>query len=72
MLEMILLEITEKRNDLSMLFAREAHKDIISPDEYHNSCRDLHPVQREIIMYNHSWCKSTINNLRNVKWFEKL
>ena len=37
-----MLEIKRKRNNLSMLFAREAHKDI-SPDEYHNAFRDLNP-----------------------------
>ena len=53
-----------------MLFAREAHKEIISLNEYCNSFRDLNPWQRRIIMYNHSWCQSAIYNLRNGKMID--
>ena len=66
--EMILAQdgITTESNKgaaLSMLFTREAQKDIMTPSEYRKCLRGLNPGQREIIMYNRQWCKKTIQKL---------
>ena len=45
---------------LSMMFSREAKKDIIINSEYRYCIRHLNAAQRKIIMFNHQWCKNYV------------
>ena len=58
---------TKKRNTLSMLYAKEARKGIMSAGEYRTYMRHLNPGQRKMVMFNRSWCKCAIKALRHGK-----
>ena len=52
-----------RHNRLSMLFAREAWKDIMSNSEYHKNMHTLSDSQCSVIMFNCTWYKWYIKNL---------
>ena len=45
---------------LSMLYTKEAQKDIMTPAEYRQCLRNLNDGQREIVMFNRMWCKKAV------------
>ena len=53
------------KNKLSVMFSREARKDIMSNSEYHYCLRHLNPSQKKIVLFNHKWCKDYIASLQN-------
>ena len=53
------------KNKLSVMFSREARKDIMSNSEYCYCLRNLNPSQKKIVMFNRKWCKDYIASLRN-------
>ena len=52
------------KNKLSMMFSREARKDIMTNSEYRYYLRHLNTAQRKIIMFNRQWCKNYVRCLR--------
>ena len=53
------------KNKLSVMFSREARKDIMSNSEYHYCLCNLNHSQKKILMFNHKWCKDYTASLRN-------
>ena len=53
------------KNKLSVMFSREARKDIMSNSEYRYCLRNLNHSQKKIVMFNHKWCKDYIASLQN-------
>ena len=51
------------KNKLSVMFSREARKDIMSNSEYHYCLCNLNPSQKKIVMFNRKWCKDYIASL---------
>ena len=47
-----------------MQYTKEAHRDIMPPSEYREHMRNLNPGQRQIVMYNRSWCKAAVVALK--------
>ena len=65
--QMNIQESTTNKNKISMLYTREACKDIMSPTDYRNCMRNLNPGQRQIVMYNRAWCKAATVALKQGK-----
>ena len=53
------------KNKLSIMFSREARKDIMANSEYRHCLRNLNPSQKKIVMFNRKWCKAYIRSLRD-------
>ena len=49
-----------RKNKLSTLFDREAHKDIMSNAEYRNHMCNLNECQCKAVMFNRRWCKEYV------------
>ena len=54
-----------RKNKLSVMFSREARKDIMTNSEYCYGLHHLKPSQKKIVMFDHKWCKDYIACLRN-------
>ncbi len=50
----------EAPRDISVMYQKEAMKDIMAPQEYYNKVYSLNDGQREIVMFLRDWIKSTI------------
>ena len=48
---------------LSKLYAKVAHKHMMTLQDYCSRMRSLNAKQREIVMYNKAWCKSYIDSM---------
>ena len=48
---------------LSKLYAKVAHKHMMTFQDYCSRMRSLNTKQREIVMYNRAWCKSYIDSM---------
>ena len=44
-------------------FSMETSRDLLSPEEYHAAIRGLNTKQRQLVMYQRSWCKHVVNQL---------
>ena len=53
------------KNKLSIMFCREARKDIMANSEYRHCLWNLNPPQKKIVMFNRKWCKAYIRSLRD-------
>ena len=51
-------------SSLSLKYKFEAHKDVLSCEEYCKMMRSLNKEQREIVMFNRSWVKECISKMR--------
>ena len=52
------------KSKLSVMFSREARKDIMTNNEYRYFLRHLNRCQKTIVMFNRKWCKDYIASLR--------
>ena len=52
---------------LSKLYAKVAHKHMMTFQDYCSRMRSLNTKQREIVMYNRAWCKSYIDSMHTDK-----
>ena len=50
---------------LSKLYAKVAHKHMMTFQDYCSRMRSLNTKQCEIVMYNRAWCKSYIDSMRH-------
>ena len=50
---------------LSKLYAKVAHKHMMTFQDYCSRMRSLNTKQRDIVMYNRAWCKSYIDSMRH-------
>ena len=50
---------------LSKLYAKVAHKHMMTFQDYCSRMQSLNTKQHEIVMYNRAWCKSYIDSLRH-------
>ena len=48
---------------LSKLYAKGAHKHMMTFQDYCSRMQSLNPKQCEIVMYNRAWCKTYINGM---------
>ena len=48
---------------LSKLYAKVAHKRLMTFQDYCSRVRSLNTKQCEIVMYNRAWCKSYIDSM---------
>ena len=51
-------------SSLSLKYKFEAHKDVLSCEEYCKMMRSLNKEQREVVMFNRSWVKECISKMR--------
>ena len=57
-------EKKEKESDLSLKYKAEARREAVSPEEYCVMMRNLNKEQKEIVMFNRSWIKESIAQMR--------
>ena len=50
---------------LSILYAKVAHKHMMTFEDYCSRMRSLNTKQCEIVMYNRAWCKSYIDSMQH-------
>ena len=50
---------------LSKLYAKVAHKHMMTFQDYCSKMIYLNTKQREIVMYNRAWCKSYIDSMQH-------
>ena len=60
-------EKKEKESDLSLKYKAEARCEAVSPEEYCVMMRNLNKEQKEIVMFNRSWIKESIAQMRKGK-----
>ena len=56
-------DIVLNKSVLSMLYTKEARKDIMTAADYQQCLRNLNDGQREIVMFNRMWCKKAVHAL---------
>ena len=56
---------SNENREITSRFDIEAEKNILTPSEYREMMRHLNKEQRQIIMYNRTWCKNAIEAWKN-------
>ena len=56
---------SNENREITARFDMEAEKNMLKPSEYREMMRHLNKKQRQIIMYNRTWCKNAIKAWKN-------
>ena len=62
--------LSNENREIMARFDVESNKNLLKPSEYREMMRHLNKEQRQIIMYNRTWCKNAIKAWKNNKNIE--